>query len=71
MSITVSVDAKATLNHASHWLQFVPKMSTDIRGHLALRHHHQASFTQLLSSETKTVSFQWYFTVHRDEAPEL
>ena len=31
---------KATLNHAyRHWSQFVPNMSTDIRGHEALRHH--------------------------------
>ena len=23
-----------------HWSQFVPNMSTDIRGHEALQHHH-------------------------------
>ena len=31
---------KATLNHASALSQFVPNMSTDIRGHEALLHHH-------------------------------
>ena len=31
---------KETLNHAyKHWSQFVPNMSTDIRGHEALQHH--------------------------------
>ena len=43
---------KATLNRAGlmlgslgivrHWSQFVPNMSTDIRGHEALHHHHQS-----------------------------
>ena len=32
MSLMVSVDVK-------HWSQFVPNMSTDIRGHEVLHHH--------------------------------
>ena len=34
MSLTVSVD------NTEPWSQFVPNMSTDIRGHEALHHHH-------------------------------
>ena len=34
MSLTVSVDVK------QHWSQFAPNMSTYIRGHEALHHHH-------------------------------
>ena len=56
MSITVSVDAKATLNHASHWLQFVPKMSTDIRGHEALLHHHRELATVGVLRESSQLS---------------
>ena len=37
MSLTVSVEHWPVLRH---WSQFVPNMSTDIRGHEALLHHH-------------------------------
>ena len=30
-----------------HWSQFVPNMSTDIRGHEALHHHHQPVWSSL------------------------
>ena len=40
MSLTVSVDVK---QHC-HWTMLVPNMSTDIRGHEALHHHHAESF---------------------------
>ena len=39
-SLTVSVDVKQHWTVLWHWSQFVPKMSTDIRGHDALHHHH-------------------------------
>ena len=39
MSFTVSVDVKQHLTMLRHWSQFVPKMSTDIRGREALHHH--------------------------------
>ena len=42
-SLTVSVDVKQHRTMFRHWLQFVPNMSTDIRGHEAL-HHHTAEF---------------------------
>ena len=41
MSLTVSVDVKQHWTVLRHWSQFVPNMSTDIRGHEALHHHHQ------------------------------
>ena len=40
MSLTVSVDVKQHSTVLRHWSQFVPNMSTDIRGHEALHHHH-------------------------------
>ena len=40
MSLTVSVDVKQHWTMLRHWSQFVPNMSTDIRGHEALHHHH-------------------------------
>ena len=39
MSLTVSVDVKQHWTVLRHWSQFVPNMSTDIRGHEALHHH--------------------------------
>ena len=39
MSLTVSVDVKQHLTMLRHWSQFVPNVSTDIRGHEALLHH--------------------------------
>ena len=42
MSLTVSVDIKQHWTMLRHRLQFVPNMSTNIRGHEAL-HHHQLS----------------------------
>ena len=39
MSLTVSVDVKQHWTVHRHWSQFVPNMSTDIRGHEALHHH--------------------------------
>ena len=38
MSLTVSVDVKQHWTVLRHWSQFVPNMSTDIRGHEALLH---------------------------------
>ena len=40
MSLTVSVDVKQHRTMLRHWSQFVPNMSTDIRGYEALHHHH-------------------------------
>ena len=37
--LTVSVDVKQHWPMIRHWSQFVPNMSTDIRGHEALHHH--------------------------------
>ena len=45
MSLTVSVDVKQHWTMLRHWSQFVPNMSTDIRGHEAL-HHHQMSISE-------------------------
>ena len=39
MSLAVSVDVKQHWTMLLHWSQFVPNMSTDIRGHEALLHH--------------------------------
>ena len=41
MNLTVSVDVKQHWTVLRHWAQFVPNMSTDIRGHEALHQHHQ------------------------------
>ena len=38
-SLTVSVDVKQHWTVLRHWSQFVPNMSTDIRGREALLHH--------------------------------
>ena len=48
MSLMVSVDVKQHWTTHMHWSQFVPNMSTDIRGHEAPQHHHQLHtlFTQ-------------------------
>ena len=43
MSLTVSVDVKQHWTMLRHWSQFVPNMSTDIRGHEAPHHHHHQS----------------------------
>ena len=40
MSLTVSVDVKQHWTVLRHWSHFVPNVSTDIRGHEALHHHH-------------------------------
>jgi len=45
MSLTVSVDVKQHWTVLRHWSQFVPNMSTDIRGHEALLHHYYCMFT--------------------------
>ena len=39
MSLTVSADVKQHWTMLTHWSQFVPNMSTDIRGHEALHDH--------------------------------
>ena len=41
MSLTFSVDVKQHWTMLRHWSQFVPNVSTDIRGHEALLHHHR------------------------------
>ena len=41
ISLTVSVDVKQHWTMLRHWSQFVPNMSTDIRGHEALLHHQE------------------------------
>ena len=41
MSLTVSVDVKQHWTMLRQWSQFVPNMSTDIRGHEALHRHHR------------------------------
>ena len=41
-----------------HWSQFVPNMSTDIRGHEALHdHHEEASWALLVGMECMKSSF--------------
>ena len=40
-SLTVSVDVKQHCTVLRQWSQFVPNMSTDIRGHESLLHHQQ------------------------------
>ena len=40
MSLTVSIDVKQHRTMLRYWSQFVPNVSTDIRGHEALHHHH-------------------------------
>ena len=40
-SLMVSVDVKHHLTMLTHWSQFIPNMSTDIRGHKALLHHQE------------------------------
>ena len=48
-SLTVSVDVKQHRTVLRHWSQFVPDMSTDIRGHEPLHHcHHLALWTRKL-----------------------
>ena len=41
-----------------HWSQFVPEMSTDIRGHQALHHHHQVKAD---AQEPVCESLRFYF----------
>ena len=36
-----------------HWLQFFPNMSTDIRGHEALHHHHGQQDSNLTSDTSR------------------
>ena len=36
-----------------HWSQFVPDMSTDIRGHEALHHHHHVRLTESRRDQEK------------------
>ena len=50
MSLTVSVDVKQHWTVLRHWSQFVPHMSTDIRRHEALLHHHQQQMERLVSA---------------------
>ena len=38
---------KATLNHVSAWSQFVPNMSTDIRGHAYSAYLHPQEMVRL------------------------
>ena len=49
MSLMVSVDVRQHWTMLRHWSQFVPNMSTDIRGHEALHHHHQTKGSELRS----------------------
>ena len=42
-----------------HWSQFVPNISTDIRGHEALHHHHQKSAEQEQSLSKASVVTKW------------
>ena len=51
VSLPVSVDVKQHWTMLTHWSQFVPNMSTNIRGHEALRHHHHALASNLPSHE--------------------
>ena len=46
-SLTVSVDVKQHRTVLRHWSQFVPNMSTDIRGQEALHHHQVPTFAAL------------------------
>ena len=50
MSLTVSVDVKQHWTMLRHWSQFVPNMSTDIRGHEALHHHQQGDLQRSLDN---------------------
>ena len=40
-----TVDVKQHWTMLRHWSQFVPNMSTDIRGHEALQHHQQSELS--------------------------
>ena len=57
ISLTVSVDVKQHWTMLGHWSQFVPNMSSDIRGREVLHHHHRSD----------TTDFQpytgWYFVL--------
>ena len=50
-SLTVSVDVKQYGTVLQYWSQFVPNMSTDIRGHEALLHHHHPYPTHACSTD--------------------
>ena len=47
MSLTLSVDVEQRCTMLRHWSQFVPNMSTDIRGHEAL-HHQKCAINNLV-----------------------
>ena len=55
-SLTVSVDVTQHWTMLRHWSQFVPNMSTDIRGHWALHHHHH-HWSLALNGHSITHSF--------------
>ena len=61
MNLTVSVDVKQHWTMLRHWSQFVPNMSTDIRGHKALHHHHLDWSSKICMAETivSPVSASW------------
>ena len=52
------MDIKQHWTMLRHWSQFVPKMSTDIRGHQALHHHHQVKAD---AQEPVCESLRFYF----------
>ena len=59
INLTVSVDVKQHRTVLRHWSQFVPNMSTDIRGHEALHHHHLSSseFRSCVKVEVDVLGF--------------
>ena len=60
-SLTVSVDVKQHRTVLRHWSQFVPNVSTDIRGHEAL--HHQGPWP---STDRAQCTPQQHRFVHRE-----
>ena len=45
-----------------HWSQFVPNMSTNIRGHEALPHHHQGLICYICVFLVKLPNFDMDYT---------
>ena len=65
MSLTLSVDVKQHWTVLRHWSQFVPNMSTDIRGHEALLHQHHREQVFAPRAFVASLEFRERTWVHR------